>query len=124
MSVIVRETKETQIRCELARGTGTSDIATGHAFLDHMMVAFARYSSLDMRLDAVIEAAKDPTEDTNTLFLAAEAGFEEARARALGFRFREPMKKPQHRSFDVAGGLTFRPAFPQMNMLSEEDPPL
>jgi hypothetical protein len=29
--------------------------------------------ALDIRLDAVIEAAKDPTEDTNTLFLAAEA---------------------------------------------------
>lgn len=38
---------------------------TGTGYLD--------IQAIDMRLDAVIEAARDPKKDTNTLFLAAEA---------------------------------------------------
>ncbi|MDB4900369.1 MAG: hisB, partial [Gemmatimonadetes bacterium] len=46
MTVVVRETKETQIRCELTLGSGKATVATGQPFLDHMLVAFARYSGL------------------------------------------------------------------------------
>ena len=52
MTVVVRETSETNIRCELTRGTGRATVATGQPFLDHMLVAFSRYSGLDLTLQA------------------------------------------------------------------------
>lgn len=52
MTVITRETRETRIRIELTRGTGVGTIDTGLAFLDHMLVTLARYSGLDLRIDA------------------------------------------------------------------------
>ena len=55
MTVVVRETKETTIRCELTRGTGRATVSTGQPFLDHMLVAFARYSGLDVAIQATGE---------------------------------------------------------------------
>ena len=52
MSVVVRETAETTIRCELTRGSGRATVGTGQPFLDHMLVAFAKYSGLDLTLQA------------------------------------------------------------------------
>lgn len=52
MTVVVRETRETTIRCELKRGAGAATIATGEPFLDHMLVTFARYSGLDVAVQA------------------------------------------------------------------------
>ena len=52
MTVVVRETKETTIRCEIVRGSGKATISTGEAFLDHMLVTFARYSGLDVTIQA------------------------------------------------------------------------
>jgi imidazoleglycerol-phosphate dehydratase len=52
MTVVVRESKETRIRLTLVAGTGAARVATGDAFLDHMLVTFARYSGLDLHLEA------------------------------------------------------------------------
>ena len=52
MTVIERETRETRIRLELIKGTGTVEVRTGVRFLDHMLVTFARYSGLDLTLTA------------------------------------------------------------------------
>ena len=53
MSTVVRETKETQIRCVVTRGgNGAATVDTSHAFLDHMLVTFARYSGLDVTVQA------------------------------------------------------------------------
>jgi imidazoleglycerol-phosphate dehydratase len=41
MTVVTRESKETQIRLSLRAGTGVAKVATGEPFLDHMLVAFA-----------------------------------------------------------------------------------
>ena len=51
-SVVERATRETRIRLEVQRGKGEGDITTGVPFLDHMMVAFARYAGLDVMLRA------------------------------------------------------------------------
>ena len=48
MSTVVRETKETQIRVTVARGTGVANVDTTRPFLDHMLVTLARYSGLDL----------------------------------------------------------------------------
>ncbi len=51
MTELNRETKETQISCKIdINGTGISDINTGIGFLDHMMEAFSKHSSIDINL--------------------------------------------------------------------------
>ena len=50
---IKRETKETQISCEVSiDGTGASDVETGIGFLDHMLESFSRHSLIDIKLNA------------------------------------------------------------------------
>ena len=52
MTSVVRETRETQVRVSLARGTGAAEVDTGLGFLDHMLVTLARYSGLDLAVHA------------------------------------------------------------------------
>ncbi|WP_225409682.1 imidazoleglycerol-phosphate dehydratase [Stigmatella hybrida] len=52
MTIVTRETKETQIRIELTRGKGVAQVDTGLKFFDHMLGTFARYAGLDMTLHA------------------------------------------------------------------------
>ena len=52
MSTVVRETKETQIRLTVTKGSGVATIDTTRPFLDHMLVTFARYSGLDLTVHA------------------------------------------------------------------------
>jgi imidazoleglycerol-phosphate dehydratase len=52
MSTVVRETKETQIRVTITRGSGVATVDTSRPFLDHMLVTFARYSGLDVTVHA------------------------------------------------------------------------
>ena len=52
MSVVERETKETRIRVEARPGKGVGSSRTGVEFLDHMMVALARYSGVDFDISA------------------------------------------------------------------------
>lgn len=52
MSTLVRETRETRVRVELAVGGGTADVRTTEPFLDHMLVTLARYAGLDLRVEA------------------------------------------------------------------------
>ena len=50
MTVVKRETKETQISIELRPVDNKTEIATGVAFLDHMLNTLARYSGMSMRI--------------------------------------------------------------------------
>ena len=51
--VVRRETRETQIRVELAKGgVGKANVTTGEPFLDHMLVTLARYAGLDVTVEA------------------------------------------------------------------------
>jgi imidazoleglycerol-phosphate dehydratase len=52
MSTVTRETKETQVRVRVERGSGAATIATGVPFLDHMLVTLARTSGLDLDVAA------------------------------------------------------------------------
>ncbi|HLV25953.1 MAG TPA: imidazoleglycerol-phosphate dehydratase [Gemmatimonadales bacterium] len=47
-----RETSETRIALRLSVGDGRAKVATTNAFLDHMLVTFARYTGVDLELDA------------------------------------------------------------------------
>lgn len=48
MTIVERNTRETQIRVEVSPGTGVARVDTSIPFLDHMLVTLARYSSLDL----------------------------------------------------------------------------
>ncbi len=52
MIVVERKTNETSIRVAMAIGAGRADVRTGVPFLDHMMTALARYSGLDLTIEA------------------------------------------------------------------------
>ena len=73
MTVVVRETKETMIRCELTIGTGLADVSTDQSFLDHMLVAFARYSGLDLVMKATGDLPHHLIEDVAICVGAAVA---------------------------------------------------
>ncbi len=50
---IQRDTKETQISCEVnIDGIGESEIETGIGFLDHMLDSFSRHSLIDLKINA------------------------------------------------------------------------
>ncbi len=52
-AAIVRTTRETDIRIELdLDGTGSTDIATGIGFFDHMLEAFGRHGLFDLDVQA------------------------------------------------------------------------
>lgn len=50
--VVERSTKETQIRVEARIGSGVATVDTSIPFLDHMMVALAKYSGIDLTIHA------------------------------------------------------------------------
>lgn len=52
MGEIVRETGETRVRVLVTRGDRVPAIDTGDAFLDHMLVTFARYAGLELTVEA------------------------------------------------------------------------
>lgn len=63
MSVVERETKETRIRVVATVGTGIGIVQTGVEFLDHMMIALARYSGVDLEISATGDLRHHTIED-------------------------------------------------------------
>jgi len=63
VSRISRETKETKVLVELARGAGRAEVSTGKPFFDHMLVTFARYAGLDLRVEATGDLVHHLMED-------------------------------------------------------------
>lgn len=86
MSVITRETRETTIRCELVPGAGEATVKTGQPFLDHMLVTFARYAGLDLRLKATGDLPHHLIEDVAICVGAATAAILPATAARYGDR--------------------------------------
>src|SRR5258708_36382583 len=74
MTLVTRETAETSIRCELRPGTGVAHVSTGQSFLDHMLVVFARYSGLDLEIEAKGDLQHHLVEDVAISVGAAVAG--------------------------------------------------
>lgn len=73
MSVIERETSETRVRVEIENGEGRATVSTGLRFLDHMMVTLARYSRLDVSVQATGDLKHHLIEDVAIAFGAAVA---------------------------------------------------
>ncbi|MHC4480622.1 MAG: imidazoleglycerol-phosphate dehydratase HisB [Planctomycetota bacterium] len=76
-----RKTRETQIRIELTLdGAGTSEIATGIGFLDHMLDLLTRHALFDLRCQASGDLQVDAHHTTEDVGIVLGDAF----ARALG----------------------------------------
>ena len=59
--VVERNSRETQIRCEVCLDAGQEiEVATGLPFLDHMLEQTARYGAFDLRLSGSGDVNVDP----------------------------------------------------------------
>ena len=112
MTVVVRETKETNIRCELTRGTGRATVATGQPFLDHMLVAFARYSGLEVTIQATGDLPHHLIEDVAIWLGAALAGLLPATAARYGDRTVPMDEALVHCALDLGGRPFYRGPLP------------
>ena len=112
MTVVVRETKETTIRCELTRGTGVASVVTGKPFLDHMLVAFSRYSGLDLNLRATGDLSHHLIEDVGICVGSAVAGLLPPTAARYGDRTIPMDDALVHCSIDLGGRAYYRGPLP------------
>lgn len=103
MTTVVRNTRETQIRIELAAGTGVSKVDTTIPFLDHMLVTLARYASLDLTLTARGDLRHHIIEDVAIALGAAVAAIVPARAARYGDRFIPMDDALVHVALDLGG---------------------
>jgi imidazoleglycerol-phosphate dehydratase len=72
--VVERVTRETEIRVEIARGSGRATVDTAYPFLDHMLVTLARYAGLDLTVDARGDLKHHLIEDVGIVVGTAVAG--------------------------------------------------
>lgn len=86
MTVVVRESKETRIRIAITEGTGVATVATGEPFLDHMLVAFARYAGVDLDVQATGDLRHHLIEDVAIALGQAVAAFTPAGCARYGER--------------------------------------
>jgi len=103
MTTVVRESKETQIRITLTAGTGVSGIRTGEPFLDHMLVALARYSGIDMHIDATGDLRHHLIEDVAIALGAAVGAFAPVTCARFGDRTVPMDEALVHVSLDLGG---------------------
>jgi imidazoleglycerol-phosphate dehydratase len=112
MTVVTRETKETNIRCELRRGTGKADVSTGQPFLDHMLVVFAKYSGLDLSLRATGDLQHHLVEDVAICVGAAVAAVLPDTAARYGDRTVPMDEALVHCALDLGGRPYYRGPLP------------
>ena len=112
MSVIVRETSETRIRCEATPGSGVARINSGEPFLDHMLVALARYSGLDLTVEAKGDLKHHLIEDVAICVGAAVAAIVPATAARYGDRTVPMDDALVHCALDLGGRPYYRGPLP------------
>ena len=86
MTVVTRESKETQIHLSLRAGTGVASVSTGEPFLDHMLVTFARYAGVDLDVQATGDLRHHLIEDVAIVLGQAVAAFAPAGCARYGDR--------------------------------------
>ena len=112
MSVIERQTSETRIRLEITRGDGRSTVSSGLRFLDHMMVTLARYSRLDLSLQATGDLKHHLIEDVGIAFGAAIADHTPATCARYGHRVVPMDDALVEASIDLGGRPFYRGPVP------------
>ena len=112
MTVVMRETSETAIRCELSFGSGAARVSTGHRFLDHMLIVFAKYSGLDLELEATGDLQHHLIEDVAVCLGAAVAGHLPNTAARYGDRTVPMDDALVHCALDLGGRPFYRGPLP------------
>jgi imidazoleglycerol-phosphate dehydratase len=112
MTVVVRETRETTIRCELTRGSGRAAVSTGEQFLDHMLATFARYSGIDVVIEATGDLRHHLIEDVAICMGAAVAALLPATAARYGDRTIPMDDALVHCALDLGGRPFYRGPLP------------
>jgi imidazoleglycerol-phosphate dehydratase len=103
MTTVVRNTRETQIRIELAQGTGAATVDTTVPFLDHMLATLARYASLDLTVTARGDLRHHLIEDVGIALGGAVAALVPERAARYGDRVIPMDDALVHVSLDLGG---------------------
>ena len=112
MTIFVRETRVTSIRVEIERGSGRAVVQTGVAFLDHMLITFARYSALDLTLSAQGDLAHHTIEDVAIALGSALAALVPPTAARYGDRTIPMDDALVHASIDLGGRAYYRGPIP------------
>jgi len=86
MTVVVRESKETQIRVAVSEGSAIARVSTGEPFLDHMLVTFARYAGVELDVQATGDLRHHLIEDVAIVLGQAIAAFAPAGCARYGER--------------------------------------
>jgi imidazoleglycerol-phosphate dehydratase len=112
MTIVVRETKETRIRCELTRGRGEVAASTGQPFLDHMLATFGRYAGLDLHVDAAGDLPHHLVEDVAICVGSALIGIVPVTAARYGDRTIPMDDALVHCALDLGGRPYYRGPLP------------
>jgi imidazoleglycerol-phosphate dehydratase len=112
--VIVRETRETQIRVELAVSDDLSKnrSVVGEPFLDHMLITLARYAGLTMQVEGRGDLRHHLIEDVAICFGAAFAEIVPAHAARYGDRTIPMDDALVHCALDVGGRVYYEGPLP------------
>ena len=111
MTVVTRETKETQIRVALT-GSGDAAAVTGVPFLDHMLVTFARYAGVGLDVRATGDLRHHTIEDVAIVLGAALAAHLPATAARYGDRTIPMDDALVHVALDLGGRPYYRGPLP------------
>ena len=84
---IRRDTRETKIQLELdLDGAGTSDLATGVGFLDHMLELFARHGDFDLAVNCQGDTQVDDHHSVEDIGICLGQAFTDALGDKRGIR--------------------------------------
>lgn len=112
MSKLKRETRETQIVCRVTRGTGTADVTVADRFLAHMVETLARYSGLDIELEAAGDMRHHLVEDVAITLGLALADEVPERAARYGWAVVPMDEALAEAAIDIGGRPFFRGKVP------------
>ncbi|MGB2757140.1 MAG: imidazoleglycerol-phosphate dehydratase HisB [Acidimicrobiia bacterium] len=110
-ATLARQTKETNITLTLTlEGTGTSSIATGIPFFDHMLEQLSRHSAVDLELSASGDLEVDTHHTVEDVGIALGQAFAQALGDKRGvMRFADALVPLDEALVQVALDLSGRP---------------
>lgn len=109
--VVVRETRETQIRITLGiEGKGRYEVATGIRFFDHMLELFAKHGGFDLKLTATGDLDVDQHHTVEDVGIALGEAFTKALGTKVGINRAGYFLMPMDETLGIAAvDLSGRP---------------
>jgi imidazoleglycerol-phosphate dehydratase len=109
--VVVRETRETQIRITLGiEGKGRYEVGTGIRFFDHMLELFAKHGGFDLKLKATGDLDVDQHHTVEDVGIALGEAFAQALGTKVGINRAGYFLMPMDETLGIAAvDLSGRP---------------